>query len=152
VGAPGGGRAGAGRTAPSAHRRAGRRRSVCRCRAHSRQAGGTGASGVVARLAAPPTFCYDAGALTGEACGDGLAMTTACLEVHEVSKRYGATLALDRVSFQVHDGEVFGLLGPNGAGKTTLLSILSCLLEATSGTVRLLGRAVVPGDRDIRRL
>jgi ABC-type multidrug transport system ATPase subunit len=59
-------------------------------------------------------------------------MTAAILEVHEVSKRYGPTLALDRVSFDVHEGEVFGLLGPNGAGKTTLLSIVSCLLDATA--------------------
>jgi ABC-2 type transport system ATP-binding protein len=79
-------------------------------------------------------------------------MTAAFLEVHEVSKRYGPTLALDRVCFHVHEGEVFGLLGPNGAGKTTLLSIVSCLLEATSGAVRLLGRPVVLGDRDVRRL
>ena len=79
-------------------------------------------------------------------------MTAAFLEVHEVSKQYGATTALDRVSFQVHEGEIFGLLGPNGAGKTTLLSILSCLLEPTSGEVRLLGRPIAPGDRDVRRL
>ncbi len=79
-------------------------------------------------------------------------MKAAFLEVHEVSKKYGATPALDRVSFEVHHGEIFGLLGPNGAGKTTLLSILSCLLEPTSGEVRLLGRPIAPGDREVRRL
>ncbi len=79
-------------------------------------------------------------------------MTAAFLEVREVSKRYGTTLALDGASFQVEEGEVFGLLGPNGAGKTTLLSIMSCLLEASGGEVRLLGRPIVPSDRDMRRL
>jgi ABC-2 type transport system ATP-binding protein len=79
-------------------------------------------------------------------------MTAAFLEVREVSKRYGPTLALDRVSFDVQEGEVFGLLGPNGAGKTTLLSIVSCLLGPTSGEVRLLGRPVAPSDRQIRCL
>jgi ABC-2 type transport system ATP-binding protein len=79
-------------------------------------------------------------------------MTAAILEVREVSRRYGPTLALNRVSFDVREGEVFGLLGPNGAGKTTLLSIVSCLLEATSGEVRLLGKTVVPSDREVRRL
>jgi ABC-2 type transport system ATP-binding protein len=79
-------------------------------------------------------------------------MTAAILEVREVSRRFGSTLALDRISFDVREGEVFGLLGPNGAGKTTLLSIVSCLLEATSGEVRLLGRTVVPSDREVRRL
>lgn len=78
-------------------------------------------------------------------------MTAALLEVREVSKRYGSTLALDRVSFEVCEGEIFGLLGPNGAGKTTLLSIVSCLSEATSGEVRLLGRPIEPGDRSLRQ-
>jgi ABC-2 type transport system ATP-binding protein len=79
-------------------------------------------------------------------------MTAAFLEVHEVSKNYGPTAALQRIGFEVHEGEVFGLLGPNGAGKTTLLSIVSCLLEATSGEVRLLGRRLAPNDREVRRL
>jgi linearmycin/streptolysin S transport system ATP-binding protein len=79
-------------------------------------------------------------------------MTVAFLEVHEVSKRYGPTQALDGVRFDVREGEVFGLLGPNGAGKTTLLSIVSCLLEPTSGEVRLLGQPLIPSDREVRRL
>ncbi len=79
-------------------------------------------------------------------------MTAAFLEVHEVSKRYGPTLALDDVRFDVREGEVFGLLGPNGAGKTTLLSIVSCLLEPTSGEVRLLGQPLLSNDREARRL
>src|SRR5262249_12559642 len=60
--------------------------------------------------------------------------------------------ALDGVTFQVHDGEVFGLLGPNGAGKTTLLSILSCLAEADGGEVYLMGQPLRPSSREQKRL
>ncbi|MDQ3396930.1 MAG: ATP-binding cassette domain-containing protein, partial [Deinococcota bacterium] len=52
------------------------------------------------------------------------AITEAIIEVKEVSKRYGRTLALDGVSLEVGGGELFALLGPNGAGKTTLIHIL----------------------------
>jgi ABC-2 type transport system ATP-binding protein len=76
---------------------------------------------------------------------------SAFLEVDRVSKRYGSTQALDGVSFQVGQGEMFGLLGPNGAGKTTLLSILSCLLAPSSGEVRLEGHPLRLDDRELRR-
>src|SRR2546425_6972640 len=78
-------------------------------------------------------------------------MSRTFLEVQDLHKRYGSTVALDGVTFQVVEGEMFGLLGPNGAGKTTLLSILSCLLDATSGAARILGRPVNSSDRELRR-
>ena|SRR5258707_985013 len=78
-------------------------------------------------------------------------MTESVVEVIGVGKRYGATTALEGVSFQVEAGEIFGLLGPNGAGKTTLLSILACLMEPNSGEARLFGRKATPRNRPLRR-
>ena len=79
-------------------------------------------------------------------------MTAAFLEVIELCKQYGSRRALDQVSFAVAPGEMFGLLGPNGAGKTTLLSIVSCLLGADGGEVRLDSRTLDPRNRAARRL
>jgi ABC-2 type transport system ATP-binding protein len=60
--------------------------------------------------------------------------------------------ALRGVSLTVSEGEMFGLLGPNGAGKTTLLSILACLIDPSSGTVRLFGKPLVRTDLSLRRV
>jgi ABC-2 type transport system ATP-binding protein len=76
---------------------------------------------------------------------DGMAV----IEVHELHKRYGDTVALDGISLQVEAGEVFGLLGPNGAGKTTAVEIIEGLRRADSGTVRVLG--LDPGDPEVRQ-
>ena len=61
------------------------------------------------------------------------------LEVENLVKKYGDFAAVDDVSFNVEEGEVFGLLGPNGAGKTTTISILTGVTEATDGTARIGG-------------
>ncbi len=67
---------------------------------------------------------------------------TAAIELRGLSKRFGDTLALDRVDLVVRPGAVFGFLGRNGAGKTTALRILSGLARPTAGTAHLLGHDV----------
>jgi len=63
---------------------------------------------------------------------------SALVQARDLVKRYPPDdlLAVDRVSFDIHRGEIFSLLGPNGAGKTTTISILSCLLKPTAGDAR----------------
>jgi ABC-2 type transport system ATP-binding protein len=67
------------------------------------------------------------------------------VETLDLTKRYGALVAVDAVSLTVRPGEVYGFLGPNGAGKTTTLRMLLGLIRPTAGSVRLLGRP--PGTR-----
>ena len=79
-------------------------------------------------------------------------MPQAILDIVDLHKRYGRIVALERITLQVFEGEMFGLLGPNGAGKTTLLSILSCQLRQTAGEARILGRRLSRSDKELRRL
>jgi ABC-2 type transport system ATP-binding protein len=72
------------------------------------------------------------------------------VEVNALVKRFGATTALDDISFSVRAGEIFGFIGPDGAGKTTLFRILATLLVPDAGTARVLGRDVVRELWDIR--
>ena len=64
----------------------------------------------------------------------------AVIEARGLTKHYGRQVAVDGIDLSVGEGEVVGLLGPNGAGKTTTILMLLGLTEATSGTVRILGR------------
>ena len=61
------------------------------------------------------------------------------VEVRELSKRYGSTLACDSLNLSVRQGMTFGLLGPNGAGKSTLIRMLMGLTPVDSGEVLLFG-------------
>jgi ABC-2 type transport system ATP-binding protein len=61
------------------------------------------------------------------------------IQVSGVRKTYGATVAVDEVSFEVSDGEIFGLIGPNGAGKTTTMECIEGLRTPDRGTISVLG-------------
>jgi ABC-2 type transport system ATP-binding protein len=61
------------------------------------------------------------------------------IEADALTKRYGSLRALDKVSFEVHRGEVVGFLGPNGAGKSTTMRILTCFISASGGTAKVHG-------------
>src|SRR5580765_3602207 len=63
----------------------------------------------------------------------------AIIEVTDLVKRYGDHTAVDRVSFSVEEGEIFGILGPNGAGKTTTVESIAGLRTPDSGMIRVLG-------------
>jgi ABC-2 type transport system ATP-binding protein len=71
------------------------------------------------------------------------------IKSENLKKLYGATVAVDDVSFEVQKGETFGLLGPNGAGKTTTIKMLCGLLKPDAGTITLNGKTN-PGLTDVR--
>ena len=73
------------------------------------------------------------------------------IEVRELTKRYGGTAAVNRVSFDVGSGRVAGFLGPNGAGKTTTMRMLACFVPPTSGEARVAGYDVVRESLEVRR-
>jgi ABC-2 type transport system ATP-binding protein len=73
---------------------------------------------------------------------------TSILSVGQVSKQYGAVRAVDRVSFAVRQGRIFGLLGPNGAGKTSTIRMITYITVPDSGTITFQGKNVGPWSQD----
>ena len=76
---------------------------------------------------------------------------TPVASVRDLVKRYGSTLALDHVDFEIRKGEILGLLGPNGAGKTTAIKALSGLIGVDSGAIELFGTPQRSGRKDLKR-
>jgi ABC-type multidrug transport system ATPase subunit len=76
---------------------------------------------------------------------------SAAIRAESVSKKFGATVALDKVSFSVQNGELFGFIGPDGGGKTTLFRILVSLLVPDAGRATVLGIDVVRDFRALRQ-
>jgi len=73
------------------------------------------------------------------------------VEVTGITKKFGSFTAVDNISFDVPEGEIFGYLGPNGAGKTTLMRMLTTLIIPTSGSAQIAGFNVVTNPADVRR-
>jgi ABC-2 type transport system ATP-binding protein len=85
----------------------------------------------------------------GAAQAVGRRETDAVLVLDAVSKRYGALVAVDGISFAVKRGEIFGILGPNGAGKTTTLEMVEGLRSPDGGSITICG---LPSARERRRV
>jgi ABC-2 type transport system ATP-binding protein len=73
------------------------------------------------------------------------------IEVQRIVKKYGDFTAVDDVSFQVKEGEIFGLLGPNGAGKSTLIRMMTTLIPITAGSARIADHDVAKDPGAVRR-
>ena len=74
---------------------------------------------------------------------------TSIIEVTQLRKCYGSLAAVDSISFDVKEGEIFGMVGPNGAGKTTTIECVEGLRRPDGGSVRLLGKDPIAGRREI---
>ena len=74
------------------------------------------------------------------------------IETQDLTKRYGRQTAVENLTFQVEEGEIFGFLGPNGAGKTTTLLMLLGLTRPTEGAAKVCGRDPVRNAREVKQL
>lgn len=73
------------------------------------------------------------------------------LNVENLYKNFGSVKAVDDISFEVNQGEVFGLLGPNGAGKSTTISMISTLFPPTEGKILFEGKNIFENSKEIRQ-
>jgi len=73
------------------------------------------------------------------------------LQARGLTKRYGGLLALDKVSFDLHPGEIVGYLGPNGSGKSTTVNLVVGLLEPSAGAISLNGISLSDDPVDYKR-
>jgi ABC-2 type transport system ATP-binding protein len=74
------------------------------------------------------------------------------VEADRLGKVFGDIRALDGLSFQIGEGEIFGIIGPNGAGKTTALRIIATLISPTSGSATVFGYSVTSEPSEVRKL
>ena len=73
------------------------------------------------------------------------------IQIRNLSKKFNNLVAVDNISFDIEQGEIFGLLGPNGAGKTTTLSMLSTMLRPTSGSASINGIDIEKDEDGVRK-
>jgi ABC-2 type transport system ATP-binding protein len=74
------------------------------------------------------------------------------VEVKDLVKDYGNFRAINGISFEVNEGEIFGLIGPNGAGKTTVLRTVATLLQITSGSITVFGYELPKEAGEVRKI
>ncbi len=74
------------------------------------------------------------------------------IKVVNLEKHFGSVTAVNKISFSIQEGEIFGLLGPNGAGKSTIIKILSTLLKSDSGSVFINGKEINKNSDDCKKI
>jgi ABC-2 type transport system ATP-binding protein len=89
--------------------------------------------------------------ISGQAEGEDLLENKVMIEVKNLTKKFNGFTAVDHISFEVKESEIFGLLGPNGAGKTTTIRMLSTLSRPTEGTATIGGYDIVKHDNQVRQ-
>lgn len=73
------------------------------------------------------------------------------IEIENLTKEYKKVKAVDKLSFEVREGEILGLLGPNGCGKSTTINCILSLLNFSEGSIRIFGKEMRPDAYDIKR-
>ncbi|HOL41746.1 MAG TPA: ATP-binding cassette domain-containing protein, partial [Methanospirillum sp.] len=76
---------------------------------------------------------------------------TPAIQVTDLTKTFGDLIAVNHISFEIEQGEIFGLLGPNGAGKTTTLSMLATMQRPTSGSGTIQGKDIEKDEDGVRK-
>ncbi|MDG6932560.1 MAG: ABC transporter ATP-binding protein [Nitrososphaerota archaeon] len=99
----------------------------------------------------PDNHAYHCRDSRHNSCAGGEQKTSISIEADSLSKNFGNLIAVDKVSFKVSKGEIFGLVGPNGAGKSTLLKMLCTVLRPTSGKGYVEGHDIVKEATEVRR-
>lgn len=77
-------------------------------------------------------------------------MSQPAIQIHNLHKRFGNTLAVRGISFEVEPGTIFSLLGPNGAGKSTTISMIACLLRPDEGEAYVMGHSVLREPQQVK--
>jgi len=77
-------------------------------------------------------------------------MTKNAIEIYNLTKKFGDFTAVDNLSLNVKEGEIFGFLGPNGAGKSTTIRVLCTLAQPTSGSAKIAGFDLVKDSAKVR--
>ncbi len=90
--------------------------------------------------------------VSNQAEGEKVLENKVMIDVKNLTKNFGEFTAVDHISFDVKESEIFGLLGPNGAGKTTIIRMLSTLTRPTEGTATIGGYDIVKQDNKVRQL
>lgn len=73
------------------------------------------------------------------------------IQVKNLTKKYGNFVAVDKLSFEINDGEIIGLLGPNGAGKSTTMNMMTGFIEPTEGTIFINGNDILKNSKDAKK-